>query len=58
MVLELLSGETHLRTIYNVIKVTQDERGMVIVVNRVEGVVITNKFEFGKHYNRFKIMVD
>jgi len=58
MVLELLSGETRLRTLYNVIKVTQDERGTIIVVNKVEGVLITNTFEFGKHYNRFKIMVD
>lgn len=58
MVLKLHSGGTRLRTIFNVIKVKQDVLGQIIVINRVEGVVITNTFQFDINYNRFEITID
>jgi len=58
VVIHLYSGETRLRTIYNVIKVTQDMKHVLIVVNRVEGVITTNTFHFNKQYNHLIITVD
>jgi len=56
MILELYGGETRLRTIYNVIKVTQDFHHQLVVTNKVDGEILTNTFIFNKQYNRFKIV--
>ena len=58
MVIHLYSGETRLRTIYNVTKVTQDDHCMLRVTNKVEGQVILNTWKFKKNFNRFEITND
>jgi len=58
MVLKLYSGETFLRTIYNVIKVSSECNGVLIVGNKLDGVLQTKSYFFNKDYNRFNIEVD
>jgi len=58
MVLKLYSGETWLRTIYNIVKMSQIDPGILIVKNKVEGALITKHYHFNKDYNRFNISVD
>jgi len=58
MVLKLYRGETCLRTIYNVIKVTQNELGTLHVKNKQDRVLVTNTWRFNKDYHRYIIDVD
>jgi len=58
MVLKLYRGNTCIRTIYNVHKITQGDLGTLIVVNMVNHELFTTTWKFNKHYHRFIITVD
>ena len=55
MVLRLNRGETCIRTICNIHKITQDDHGMLVVVNKVDSELIANTFIYNKDYNRFEM---
>ena len=58
MVLKLYRGETCLRTIYNVVKITSEEYGALIVTNKFIHTLQIQTFKFNKDYRRFIIEVD
>ena len=58
MVLKLYRGETCLRTFYNVLKVSCEEHGVLIVTNKMNRVLYTKEYHFNKDYHRFIISVD
>ena len=58
MVLKLYSGETVLRTVYNVHKISSEVHGALIVTNKVDGVIQMKAYHFNKEYNRFIVEVD
>lgn len=58
MVLKLWRGSTCLRTIYNVVKVNQDEAGIITVTNKVDSHLNFKAYRFPKEYERFEVAVD
>jgi len=58
MVLKLYSGQTYLRTIYNVLWITQNDPGCLIVRNKLDGKIQYTCYLFNKDYNRFTIEID
>jgi len=58
MVLKLYRGETCLRTIYNVVKISSEEYGALIVKQKTNEMFFTNCYKFNKDYHRFIISVD
>jgi len=58
MVLMLYRGKTCLRTIYNVVKVNQDEQDCITVTNKVDRHLNFNMYRFKKDYERFQVSED
>jgi len=60
MVLQLWRGTTCLRTIYNVLKVNQDDVSHILVknINTLDHEVTYKTYHFKKDYERFIISVD
>jgi len=58
MVLTLYRGTTCLRTIYNVLKVNQDDISKLIVCNKQDQVIQYKTYHFKTDYERFIISVD
>ena len=58
MVLKLYSGETCLRTVYNLHKIYSEEHGGLIVTNKLDGVIQMKTYHFNKDYNRFIVELD
>ena len=56
--LKLYRGETCLTTIYNVVKITSEEYGALIVTNKFLHALQTKTYRFNKDYHRFIISVD
>jgi len=58
MVLKLYRGNTCLRTIYNVVKISSECNGVLIVTNKTNHDLQTKEYHFNKDYHRFIISVD
>jgi len=58
MVLKLYSGETYLTTVYNVIKITQNNVSALTVKNKLDGQIQYKDYHYNKDYNRFSITTD
>jgi len=58
MVLKLYRGETYLRSVYNVHKISSEEHGVLIVTNKLDGEIQFKEYQFNKHFNRFIIELD
>jgi len=58
VVLKLYRGETCIRTIYNVHKISSEEYGALTVKQKSNEVFFTNSYKFNKDYHRFIVELD
>jgi len=58
MVLKLYRGETVLRTLYNVTKISSEVHGVLIVTNKIDHDLHTREYSFNKHFHRFIVELD